>query len=199
MLAKREANRFWNKVAARARTVLILSLTVAVILLSYGWYDGRQAVKQLADQRQQFLYCKDLPKGTPGCEEPVVPKRDVEDRPSLQLIRGPKGDKPSEAELMLVFARFCSERADKCRGADGKSVPRSEVLAMVQQQVVAYCADDRCKGPKGDTGATGANGADSTVPGPAGPPGPACPEGFTPQSTQVLTSDGVRNATLCLE
>lgn len=203
LIAQRESNLFWSKCVTWARNILIACLVVAVVLLSYGYFDGKRAVRQLADQRQQFVYCQDLPKGTPGCEKPVTPKQDVTgDRPALKLIPGPAGATPSDSKLMLVFARYCSERADRCRGENGTSVSRAQVATMIKSEVAAYCADDRCKGDPGDTGATGPAGADSTVPGPegpAGPPGPSCPTGYVATSTQILTSEGVKTATLCLE
>jgi hypothetical protein len=106
---------------------------------------------------------------------------------------------PTQAQVDVSVAAYCSEGVDRCSG----NTPTSEdlasaliadgyVAAVVEAVVADRCEDGECRGPAGEDGSPGSPGEDSTVPGPPGsagepgadgsvgpegPPGPTGPTG----------------------
>lgn len=59
-------------------------------------------------------------------------------------------------------------------------------------------------GPSGAPGAPGKDGADGAdgergPAGPSGPPGPACPDGYQPETTTIVTPGGPKEAVVCVQ
>jgi len=171
--------------------ILYLAIAAAVALSSYalarqsdaedvrdivaGYYeDTRDDVVALCDDKENA--------DRPECATKPPPAQDIVETPP-DAVAGPPGSPASQAQVDASVRRL--------------------LPLMLGSEVVDFCADDRCVGPRGNPGRDGDDstipgppgpaGADSTVPGPPGPPGEdgedfACPEGTSLQETTVMTS-----------
>jgi len=146
------------------------------IVASY-YEDTRDDVVALCDDKDNA--------DRPECAKTPPPAEDIVETPP-DALPGPPGPPASMAQVDASVRRL--------------------LPLMLGSEVVAFCADDRCVGPRGNPGTDGDDstvpgpqgepGADSTVPGPQGEQGPpgedgddfACPEGTSLQETTVMTS-----------
>lgn len=106
---------------------------------------------------------------------------------------------PTQADVAAAVRAYCNDRGE-CRGPRGEAgvdgtdgqdgadapPPSDEQVAAA---VAAYCSErDECRGPRGEPGERG----------PRGSPGPACPPGYSREQAMVVTTDGPRDAVICV-
>lgn len=157
---------------------------------------------------ESFQKCIDAPDAA-GCQEPPTPtpaqvKDGVVSPPIVQV------ETLSPEAIDAAFRRYCATN-DQC---DGQAPTRAELA----DAVATYCtANGQCRGPaapaakdgedgtNGQDGASGEPGKDAPPPSDAqvlagiaayceqngqcrGPAGPTCPDGYSGQAVEVLTS-----------
>jgi hypothetical protein len=169
-MQKRKEKKRWDHLIKWSVRFTVLILLLLVGFLIKIVYDNRDLPDLVEAQRNQFIECQDENSNTPGCEKPVVTKKEVEEAKEGKAgLPGIPGD----------------DGVQGIQGPPGPAPSTSQLMNQIMQALNAIIPTGRLTGPAGERGEAGTstNGKDGeSITGPQGPPGPqgeAGPKGDT--------------------